>query len=147
MTASKLSWTSNSQKGNIVNPGYLHHFHFAGSQTHARPAFPPRKTLRLTHHTLGHHNGLSHRRCRNQHCTSVTIVFCPLQHLCPFVPRDKGNSHMFELQAPSSCSSLPLYASHPPPHHQAAFPPVGSPGVRPLTLLQGHKHGQTIRSP
>lgn len=60
-------------------------------------AFASLQTLRPTHHTLGQHNGLSHHRCRNQHCTSVMIVFCPLQHLCPFVPQDKGNSHMLEL--------------------------------------------------
>lgn len=58
---------------------------------------PPLQTLCLTHRMLSHYNGLSHHHCRNQHCTSVSIVFCPLQHPRPFVPQDKGNSHMFEL--------------------------------------------------
>lgn len=34
-----------------------------------------------------------------------------------------------------------------PHHHWSTSPPVGSPAIRPLTLLQGHKHWLTIRSP
>lgn len=34
-----------------------------------------------------------------------------------------------------------------PHHHWSTSPPVGSTAIRPLTLLQGHKHWLTIRSP
>lgn len=61
-----------------------------------------------------------------------------------------------EIKATVTCLSfkrpaaapLSLYMLHIPLlTTRQAFPPVGSPGIRPLTLLQGHKHSQTIRYP